>query len=612
MGGAVATRPGVVTGERAFAGYYSGTPSLQRAGLGELLNLTLSCTWAGLVSETMGTHKARGAEILLEILRSEGTRYIFGNPGTTELPLIDALIVNSDFRYVWGLQEATVVSMADGYAQASGKPAFVNLHTSGGLGHGMGAIMNAKIARVPMVITAGQQDLRHILADPLLAADLVQIAAPAAKWCFEPNSLDDLPLILRRAFHSSVTPPRGPVFLSLPMNILDEVGSPRVLPPSRIELASVGVGIKELAAGLLKFNPFRTVIVAGNDIAELGLGKATARVAQLLGAPVYGASWPSVNNYASTDPFWRGSLPTTAKGISEILGRYDCLLGLGGKSLVSIVYTMRDPIPESIEFYHISEDANDLGYNDAPKLGIFGNVRATLEALADELEQKVSPARVNQNVETAQQEKVGLLRGLMEQADAATNDDSRIAPIVAAREVLRPLPDGFLLVDEAPCANPFTQPMHRSTGGRQYFHNRGGGLGWGMPAAVGVSLARDHAPVVCMVGDGSAMYSPQALWSAVHEDVPVVYVVLNNLEYGILKNFMVGQPQYNSNQHGFLAMDITQPRVDFPSLAKSMGVAATLVSSYREISEAVEAAIKTGIPHLIEVPVKGIGGEVRQ
>jgi benzoylformate decarboxylase len=198
----------------------------------------------------------------------------------------------------------------------------------------------------------------------------------------------------------------------------------------------------------------------------------------------------------------------------------------------------------------------------------------------------------------------------MEQADAAMNDDSAIAPMVAAREVLRPLPDGFLLVDEAPCANPFTQPMHRSTGGRQYFHNRGGGLGWGMPAAVGVSLARDHAPVVCMVGDGSAMYSPQALWSAVHEDVPVVYVVLNNLEYGILKNFMVSQPQYNSNQHGFLAMDITQPKVDFPSLAKSMGVAATLVSSHREISEAVEAAIRTGKPHLIEVPVKGIGGRV--
>src|SRR5246127_1500206 len=219
----------------------------------------------------MGTQKRRGAEILLEILLSEGTQFIFGNPGTTELPLIDALIVNRDIRYVWGLQEATAVSMADGYAQASGKPAFVNLHTFGGLGHGMGAIMNAKIARVPLVVTAGQQDLRHFLADPLLAADLVGMAAPVAKWCFEPNALDDLPLILRRAFHDSMSPPRGPVFLSLPMNILDEVGSPPVLPASRIERASVGSGVPDLAQELLQFRPGRTVIVAGNDIAETGV-----------------------------------------------------------------------------------------------------------------------------------------------------------------------------------------------------------------------------------------------------------------------------------------------------------------------------------------------------
>jgi benzoylformate decarboxylase len=561
------------------------------------------------MATTVGPQKARGAEILLDILRSEGTRFIFGNPGTTELPLIDALVVNPDFRYVWGLQEATAVGMADGYAQASGKPAFVNLHTSGGLGHGMGAIMNARIARVPIVITAGQQDLRHILADPLLAADLVGMAGPVAKWCFEPNSLDDLPLILRRAFHSSMSPPRGPVFLSLPMNILDEIGSPPVLPPSRIERSSVGAGVKDLAAGLLRFARCRTVIVAGNDIAEAGLDKAVARVAQLIGAPVYGASWPSVNNYPSVDPFWRGSLPTTAKGIAEILGRYDCLLGLGGKSLVSIVYTVRDPIPDSIEFYHISEDANDLGYNDAPKLGIFGNVRATLEALADELEPKVPPAIVKQNLEDAQRKKDLLWRGLMEQADAAIRADGKIEPIVAAREVLRPLPDGFLLVDEAPCANPFTQPMHRSTGGRQYFHNRGGALGWAMPAAIGVSLARDHAPVLCMVGDGSAMYSPQALWSAVHEGVPVVFVVLNNLEYGILKSFMLSQPQYNAKAHGFLAMDLCHPKVDFPSLARSMGVEATLIDSHRKISEAVEAALKAGKPHLIEIPVTGVAGK---
>jgi benzoylformate decarboxylase len=544
----------------------------------------------------------RGADILLEVLRSEGTRYIFGNPGTTELPLIDALVNVPDIRYVWGLQEATAVSMADGYAQASGYPAFVNLHTAGGLGHGMGAIMNAKIARVPMIVTAGQQDLRHFLADPLLAADLVGMAAPIAKWCFEPNSLDDLPLILRRAFHNSMSPPRGPVFLSLPMNILDELGSSPMLPASRIERASVGSGVPDLAAELLQFRPGRTVIVAGNDIAEAGVGESIARVARLLGAPVYGSSWPSVNNFASVNPFWRGSLPTTAKGISEVLGRYDCMLGLGGKTLVAIVYTGRDPIPAGITFYHISEDGNDLCHNDAPKLGIVGNVKATLEVLAEELERKVLPETVEENIRIAREAKELQQRALGREAEVAA-ENPHIRPIVAAQEIMRPLTDGTLLVDEAPCANAFTQRMHRSTAARQYFHNRGGALGWGMPAAVGVSLAHDRAPVLCIVGDGSALYSPQALWSAMHEETPVVFVILNNAEYGILKEFMLNQPQYNAQKYGFLAMDICDPQVDFQLLARSMGLPAQKVTSKTEISGLVEAALASGKSQLIEIPV---------
>ncbi|MBV8376698.1 MAG: thiamine pyrophosphate-binding protein [Verrucomicrobia bacterium] len=550
--------------------------------------------------------RIRGADIVLDVLRSEGTQYIFGNPGTTELPLIDALVSVSDIRYVWGLQEATAVAMADGYAQASGKTAFVNLHTAGGLGHGMGAIMNAKIARVPMVVTAGQQDLRHFLADPLLAADLVGMAAPIAKWSFEPNSLDDLPLILRRAFANSKSPPRGPVFLSLPMNILDESGSRPVLPATRVERASIGSGIPDLAAELLEFRPGRTVIVAGNDIAETGVDDSIARVAELLGAPVYGSSWPSVNNFASVNPFWRGSLPTTAKGISEILGRYDCMLGLGGKTLLAIVYTARDPIPENTTFYHISEDGNDLCHNDTPRLGIVGNVKASLEVLAEELERKVSPHTVEMNVNIARENKEAQENALRQEAEIADRDP-QIRPIVAVREIVRALADGTLLVDEAPCANQFTQPMHRTTAAKQYFHNRGGALGWGMPASVGVSLAHGKAPVLCLVGDGSALYSPQSLWSAVHEETPVVYVILNNGEYGILKEFMLNQPQYNAQKDGFLAMDICHPEVDFQFLARSMGVATKKVTSKGQISGMIEAALASGKPQLIEIPVTKTG-----
>jgi benzoylformate decarboxylase len=278
------------------------------------------------------------------------------------------------------------------------------------------------------------------------------------------------------------------------------------------------------------------------------------------------------------------------------------MLGLGGKTLLAIVYTARDPIPENITFYHISEDGNDLCHNDAPKIGIVGNVKATLQSLAAELEHQVSPETVERNVSLAREAKETQLRGMKELANQA-DQDPHIRPIIAVREIVRSLADGTLLVDEAPCANAFTQPMHRSTAAKQYFHNRGGALGWGMPAAVGVSLARDKAPVLCLVGDGSALYSPQALWSAVHERTPVVFVILNNAEYGILKDFMLSQPQYNAQKHGFLAMDICDPKVDFQALARSMGVAAQKVTSKTEISGMVEAALASGKSHLIEIPV---------
>ncbi|GMA79106.1 hypothetical protein GCM10025880_55230 [Methylorubrum aminovorans] len=163
----------------------------------------------------------RGAEVLVEVLRSEGVRYIFGNPGTTELPLIDALTEATDIAYVLALQEASAVAMADGYAQAARRPGFLNLHTAGGLGHGMGNLLNAQISGTPLVVTAGQQDSRHVITDPLLFGDLAAIAAPTVKWAREVTNADQLPVLLRRAFHDAAAAPSGPVFLSLPMDVME-------------------------------------------------------------------------------------------------------------------------------------------------------------------------------------------------------------------------------------------------------------------------------------------------------------------------------------------------------------------------------------------------------
>ncbi len=197
----------------------------------------------------------RGAAVLLEVLQSEGVQYIFGNPGTTELAMIDALTGWPEIEYIWGLQEATVVAMADGYAQTSGRPGFINLHTAAGLGNGMGALLNAQVSKTPLVVTAGQQDMRHTLTDPLLSGDLVRIAGPAVKWAHEVTHPDQLPVVVRRAFNDCAAAPTGSVFLSLPMNVMEAMTTVDIGERSTIDRTAVAGSLERLSDMLAELTP---------------------------------------------------------------------------------------------------------------------------------------------------------------------------------------------------------------------------------------------------------------------------------------------------------------------------------------------------------------------
>src|SRR5687768_11206373 len=226
-----------------------------------------------------------GAELLLDVLRSEGVTHLFGNPGTTELPLIDALAGVDDLSYVLALQEATAVGMADGYAQVTGRPAFLNLHTSAGLGNAIGALTNAQANRTPLVVTAGQQDHRHIVTDPLLSGDLAGLARSVSRWSHEVRSAGELGTILRRAFHDAATAPAGPVFVSLPMDLLESPEEHRVPPPSTIHRRSVAGGVQQLAELLVEPAIGRLAIVVGDEVVASGGVAEVVALAELLAAP---------------------------------------------------------------------------------------------------------------------------------------------------------------------------------------------------------------------------------------------------------------------------------------------------------------------------------------
>ena len=532
-----------------------------------------------------------GRDVLLEVLRTEGVRHVFGNPGSTELPLIDALAGVDDIDYVLALQEATAVGMADGYALATGRPAFLNLHTSAGLGNAIGNLTNARANGAPLVVTAGQQDERHLAADPLLSGPLTELAAPTAKWTHEVRSLGELGTMLRRAFADAVKPPRGPTFLSLRMDLLersgpvDEVAAP---PKSAVLLDATAAGLDELAELLVDG---RVAIVAGDEVADAGAQADLAAVADAIGAPVYGAPLHARAVFDPRHPRWAGMLAPSAAALRQSLSGYDRVLLVGGHAFLVYPYSPGSPVPDGVELLHLSPDAGHVGRAHHVRLGLVGGIKASLSALAALL-----PAPTDGGTDRQHE---------IESREATALDrygPTPAHPMAAAHALVRALPPGTAVVDEAITTGVYVRGFHHRAVEDGYFFCKGGGLGWGMPAACGVSLARDRAPVLCAVGDGSAMYSPQALWTAAREQLPVVFAVVDNGQYKILKDYLRGMGGVSASTGRFVAMDL-EPAVDFVALARSMGVDATRVDAVADVGDLVRAAIDSGRPHLLHVPI---------
>jgi benzoylformate decarboxylase len=516
---------------------------------------------------------------------------------------MDALAVADDVHYVLALQEATAVGMADGYAQATGRPAFLNLHTSAGLGNAIGNLTNARANTTPLVVTAGQQDYGHIEADPLLSGDLVGLARPVSKWAHEVRSLRELGTVLRRAFHDATAPPPGPVFLSIPMSTLDEEGEAPVPPRSQIVRRSVADHLRELAVLLAEPAVGKLAIVAGDEVAASGAHAELAAVAEALGAPVLGSPLHSTGVFPPGHPLWAGMLPPAAAGIRAALSQFERVFLVGGQAFMVYPLTDGSPLPEGTDLVHLSPDPHQLGRTHPVTLGVSGDPARTLAALLPHLLERADAETARQAVEVARSRRSDE-HELFDTAARERYGPAPLDPMAAAHAVVSALPPSAVVVDEAITTGVYVRGFHHWTEPGRYFFCKGGGLGWGMPAALGVSLAHDRSvPVLCAVGDGSAMYSPQALWTAAHEGLPVVFTVLNNRQYLILKNNLRHAKGHSAHTNRFVAMDIDHPPVDYAGLARSLGVDATVVASADEAADAVRHAFTTGRPHLVEIPL---------
>jgi len=551
-----------------------------------------------------------GTNALLDMLVDAGVRYLFGNPGTTELPLVDALVADRRIRYVLGLQEVPVVAMADGYAQASRSLGVVNLHASCGLGNGMGMLYNAYRAGTPLLVTAGQQDRRLRFEEPILWSNLVEVARGWTKWAAEVERIEDLPSAIRRAVQTALAPPTGPVFLSLPLDIQTDIAELDLTPAARLDsrVRPPAEALRRAAEALATArNPG---ILAGSRVVEAGAVEPLVAVAERLGAAVLSESGTTHGRlgFPPNHPLYAQALPLWSPEVREKLAEFDVLLVVGMDLLRQYVYfEPARAVPEHIRLVHLDPDPWQLGKNYPLEVGLVGDPWAGLTELAGLLDEVMTAAA--KHTARARGEARALAHCTARQALWRRSEEERdarpLSPLTLMSSLARIIPDDIALVEEAvTTTNTYLERLGALKNATGYFAHRGWALGWGLGCALGVKLAWPERPVLAMVGEGAAMYGIQGLWTAARYRLPVTFVIPNNAQYQILKvgARQLGLPAAKSGQ--FEGMDLVGPEIDLVALARSLGVEAHRVSDPHELSERVAESLAGDAPRLFDVPIQ--------
>ncbi len=545
--------------------------------------------------------KLTGRSAFLRLLADEGVTHLFGNPGTTELPIMEVVPDFPQMKYVLGLHESVVVAMADGFARASHRLTAANVHVAPGLGNAMGALYNAKFSGSPILLTAGQQEQGHGLAEPLLYAPLVPVAAPFVKWAVEATRAEDLPLILRRAAKLALTPPTGPVFLSLPGDVLEQQAEMDLGARTRVDARTrpSDEALAELARRLLAAKS--PVIVAGQELAAHDAFAEAGELAELLGAGVFQQSVPYATQFPTSHPAYLGALTRVQKSVRAALEPFDLLLCLGADLLRMSVYSPLDPVPEGLPVVHVSERDWELGKNHPVELALCANVKETLRALLPLVRaQRGDGAAARARLTALAPRNWGAQREKARVAALEAAEEKPIDPRYLMLRIAESLPADAVVVEEALTSSLSLPAVLEQNDPQRFYGLASGGLGFALPGAVGVSLALPDRPVVAVVGDGSAMYGIQALWTAAHLALPITYVITHNRGYRILKERLVSMRKTDR----FVGMDIREPVIDYCAMAASMGVPARRVTEPADIAPALREALAAGAPRLVEVMVQ--------
>jgi len=510
------------------------------------------------------------ADWLIAALAAEGVEVVFGNPGSTELPLVDAFGRQDRVAYVLGLHEMSVMGMADGYAQSTGRLAVVNVHVQPGIANALAGLINAARARVPMLVSVGQQVTGMLDEQPFLGGDVLSPAAPFAKGLWEPRRVADLPGVLTRALRLARTPPCGPVVVSLPMDVM-VTDAPAAAPtaagwghapaPDAPELAALEVRLRQAEA---------PVILVGDGVAHAGVAGQVTALAERLGAPMLAEPWASRVAVHANHPLWAGPLPTFGAQIRERLAPYDLALAVGMPTFRLFGSSPGPTLDVATELVVLDEGLPELSAGVDPVQAIQADLVLALDALLAGL--GPGDARAAARRQAAVAAGAAARRAARR---AVPGGGAGITPARFAHGVAGVVGPHDIVVDESLTAGRALRTVLGARAPGSWYAHRGSALGWGLPAAVGVAIAHPERRVICTHGDGSLLFGIHALWTAARLGLRLAVIVADNSGYEILRagmEGMTGHPQGN-----WPGLAITDPRLDLVQIARGFGASAAAV-----------------------------------
>jgi thiamine pyrophosphate-dependent acetolactate synthase large subunit-like protein len=548
-----------------------------------------------------------GRFAIIEQLLADDIHYMFGNPGTVEQGFLDSLGDYPDFKYILTLQETVAVGIADGYARATKKPTIVQLHSGVGLGNGIGMMYQARRGHSPLVVINGEAGLRYDAMDAQMAADLVAMAEPVTKWATQVVDPSSLLRVLRRAIKMASTPPMGPVYVCLPMDILDAPAVEAVVPTS-FPVTRVAPELDQIiqAAQMLAVAQ-KPMIIMGDGVAVSGAQAELTQVAELTGAEVWGADSSEVNMSAK-HPLFKDLLGHMFGELSRaITSQADVVLICGTYVFPEVFPALSEVFAPQAKVIHIDLNAYEVAKNFPVDLGLISDPKTTLAKLASALEttmtadqKAAATSRVIQHAAAREQEETA-----QREADKARRDTVPLHASQFMEELADQLPKDAIIFDEALTVSPDLVHYIPPTTPGHYFLTRGGSLGVGIPGAIGIKLAHPDKTVIGFTGDGGSMYTIQALWTAAHHKIGAKFIICNNHSYELLKlNLQQYWRERGLPERDFPAsFDLDKPDIRFDELARAMGVQAVRVETPEQIGPAIRQALADDEPFLIDLVI---------